>query len=89
VGGGWGRGGRAGAVGCVRDYCFAMKSLSLGIVRTGGGCAGAARGLCGRGLGLLLRRWVDGAGARARGLALGIEPTSFFVVGGERSACCC
>ncbi|MDR1975076.1 MAG: hypothetical protein LBQ31_10495 [Bacteroidales bacterium] len=24
-------GGRAGA--CVRDYCFAMKSLTLGIVR--------------------------------------------------------
>ncbi|MDR1974879.1 MAG: hypothetical protein LBQ31_09485 [Bacteroidales bacterium] len=26
--------------GCIRDYCFAMKSLSLGIVRTGGALRG-------------------------------------------------
>ncbi|MDR1973084.1 MAG: hypothetical protein LBQ31_00225 [Bacteroidales bacterium] len=82
-----------------------MKSLSLGIVRASGGCAGGrvrggavdelllrlgwgvaggrVRGGAVDGLLLPVGAWVE------RGVALGIEPTSFFVVGGERSVCCC
>ncbi|MDR1973826.1 MAG: hypothetical protein LBQ31_04020 [Bacteroidales bacterium] len=36
-----GRGGSGWAALDMRDYCFAMKSLTLGIVRASGGCAGA------------------------------------------------
>ncbi|MDR1975065.1 MAG: hypothetical protein LBQ31_10440 [Bacteroidales bacterium] len=72
----------------MRDYCFAMKSLSLGIVRT----SGALRGACVRDYCFAMKSLSLGivrTGGAVRGLALGIEPTSFFVVGGERSACSC
>ncbi|MDR1975131.1 MAG: hypothetical protein LBQ31_10770 [Bacteroidales bacterium] len=60
--------------------------LFWGIESGGAGCWGC---------GLLGARGTDrwelvGVGGRGEaGGALGIEPTSFFVVGGERSACCC